>query len=133
MISAQRNKYLETTIQTATPAQLLIMLYDGAIRNCRAGIEALRSGRVGDANTHLIKAQDIISELVITLDRSAPVSENLLKLYEYFGYLLVQANVKKSEVPAEEVLQYLIELKETWIQAAKASNATAANSGVQHA
>jgi len=133
MITAQRNKYLETTIQTATPAQLLIMLYDGAIRYCRAGIEALRSNNVSDANTNLIKAQDIISELVITLDRSVPVSENLLKLYEYFGHLLVQANIKKSVEPAEEVLQYLLELKETWIQVARSSASTAAATGVQHA
>jgi flagellar protein FliS len=133
MISAQRNKYLETTIQTASPAQLLIMLYDGAIRFCRAGIEAIRNNNVKDANVNLIKAQDIVSELIITLDRSAPVSESLLKLYEYFGHLLIQANIKKSAEPVEEVLQYLLELKETWIQANKLAVSGSAGSGVQHA
>jgi len=119
MIQAQRNKYLETSVQTAAPAQLLIMLVDGAIRFCRAGVEGIKQGNYEDANTQLVKAQNIISEFVITLDRSSPIADNLLQLYEYFNHRLVQANIKKSVEPAEEVLQYLVELKETWIQASK--------------
>jgi flagellar protein FliS len=130
MIQAQRNKYLESTVQTATPAQLLIMLCDGAIRFCRLGIEALKSNNFQDANNNLVKAQDIISEFVITLDRTSPIAEHLLRLYEYFGYRLIEANIQKSLVPAEEVLGHLIELKETWIQAAKLSQIPApVNSG----
>ncbi|SEC34529.1 flagellar export chaperone FliS [Paenibacillus sp. GP183] len=130
MIQTQRNKYLESTVQTATPAQLLIMLSDGAIRFCRLGIEALKSDNFQEANNNLGKAQDIISEFVITLDRTSPIAEHLLRLYEYFGYRLIEANTQKSLVPVEEVLAYLIELKETWIQAAKLSQIPAAvNSG----
>ncbi|OBZ09935.1 MULTISPECIES: flagellar export chaperone FliS [Bacillales] len=118
----QRNKYIQNTIQTATPGQLLIMLYDGAIRFCRQGIEAIKEQRYSDANTSLIKVQDIISEFTITIDRSNPISENLLKLYDYFNMRLIEANVKKNTEPAEEVLAHLIELKETWMQAAKEFN-----------
>ncbi|MDQ8734015.1 flagellar export chaperone FliS [Paenibacillus sp. LHD-38] len=118
----QRNKYIQNTIQTATPGQLLIMLYDGAIRFCRQGIEAIKEQRYSDANTNLLKVQDIISEFVITIDRSNPVSENLIKLYEYFNTRLIEANMKKSIEPAEEVLGYLVDLKETWIQASKQYN-----------
>ncbi|RTE07942.1 flagellar export chaperone FliS [Paenibacillus whitsoniae] len=123
MIQAQRNKYLENTVQTASPAQLLIMLCDGAIRFCRAGIEALKNHNHQDANTNLVKVQDIISEFTITLDRNAPIAEDLLRLYEYFNHRLIEANIKKTAEPAEEVLGYLIELKETWLQAAKQMNA----------
>ncbi|WP_419875551.1 flagellar export chaperone FliS [Candidatus Pristimantibacillus sp. PTI5] len=118
----QRNKYIQNTIQSATPGQLLIMLYDGAIRFCRQGIEAIKEQRYSDANTNLLKVQDIISEFVITIDRANPVSENLIKLYEYFNSRLIEANVKKSIEPVEEVLGYLVDLKETWIQAAKQYN-----------
>ncbi|MEV5029656.1 flagellar export chaperone FliS [Paenibacillus sp. LPE1-1-1.1] len=118
----QRNKYIQNTIQSATPGQLLIMLYDGAIRFCRQGIEAIKEQRYSDANTNLIKVQDIISEFVITIDRANPVSENLIKLYEYFNSRLIEANVKKNIEPVEEVLGYLIDLKETWIQASKQYN-----------
>jgi flagellar protein FliS len=119
MIQTQRNKYLESTVQTATPAQLLIMLCDGAIRYCRMGIEGLKSNNFQEANNNLMKTQDIISEFAITLNRESPLAEQLLRLYEYFGYRLIEANTQKSLVPAEEVLGYLIELKETWIEAAK--------------
>lgn len=118
----QRNKYLETTIQTATPAQLLLMLYDGAIRFCRQGIEAIKENRYADANTFLIKTQNIINEFIITIDRSSPVAENLLRLYDYFNVKLIESNTKKRTEPAEEVLAHLVELKETWMQAAKQHN-----------
>jgi len=125
----QKNRYLETTVQTATPAQLLIMLHDGAIRFGKMAIEAIKANNYQEANTCLIKVQDIISELIITLDRSNPLSENMNKLYEYFQHLLIQANIKKSEEPIHEVLGYIVELKETWIQAARA--VTASQAGVK--
>lgn len=128
----QRAKYLETTIQTATPAQLLIMLCDGAIRFSRLAIEAINNKDLQSANMNLIKVQDIISEFVITLDRSASVAEQLLKLYEYFNYRLIEANLNKSVAPIQEVLEYLVEMKETWIQANKLSNSVPEVSGIAH-
>ena len=119
MITAQRNKYLETAVQTATPAQLLIMLCDGAIRFLRQSIEAIQKKNYTAANEYLLRTQDIISEFAITLDRSAEIAGPLSRLYEYFNYRLVQANIKKSAEPAEEVLGYLVELRETWAQAAQ--------------
>jgi flagellar protein FliS len=120
---AQRNKYMETGVQTASPAQLLIMLYDGAIRNAKLAIEAIEKKNYQDTHIYLVKLQDIVSEFIITLDRSSPVSENLLRLYDYFLFRLVEANTKKDAAPVQEVLGYLVELKETWVQAAKAMNA----------
>lgn len=114
----QQNKYLENAVQTATPQQLLIMLCDGAIRYLRLGIDAIRQQKPQEAHQHLIRVQDIILEFVITLDKSAPVAEGLIKLYDYFIYRLMEANAKKEIEPAEEVLGYLLELKETWVQAA---------------
>lgn len=121
MIQQQRNKYLETSVQTATPVQLMIMLWDGAIRFCKLGIDALEKGNYQDANSNLQKAQDIISEFVITLDKSSPIANGLLELYAYFQRRLVDANIKKDVEPAKEVLGYLTELKETWVQAALAA------------
>lgn len=115
----QRNKYLEASIQSATPAQLLVMLYDGAIRNCRFAIESLKSNKYDETNKYLTKAQEIISEFILTLDRTAPISESLLQLYEYFNHRLLQANLSKTSEPVQEVLDYLVQLKETWMEAAK--------------
>jgi flagellar secretion chaperone FliS len=129
MLLQQRNKYLETSIQTMTPTQLLMMLYDGAIRFCRQGIEAINNNDAANAHMNLTKAQDIIDEFVITLDHDAPIAETLLPLYDYYKHLLTEANIKKSIEPIEEVLGYLSEMKETWMQAAKLANQAIANAG----
>ncbi|MEO3947297.1 flagellar export chaperone FliS [Gorillibacterium sp. CAU 1737] len=118
----QQNRYLETSVATATPAQLLIMLCDGAIRFTRLALEAMKNHQPQEANRQFQKAQNIISEFIITLDRSAPISLNLLQLYDYFNRKLIEANVSKNPAPAEEVIGYLQELKETWMQASKAAS-----------
>lgn len=117
MLKAQQNKYLQTSVQTATPAQLLIMLYDGAIRYCRAGIAAIEKNNFEEANRNIAKAQDIIIEFVITLDKKSPLAEQLLLLYDYFVNLLIEANMSKKPEPIERVIGHLLEMKETWIQA----------------
>lgn len=124
MINPQANKYLENAIQTASPTQLLIMLFDGAIRFSKMGIEAIRKQNFMDANMYINKVQDIVTELIITLDRSQPVADGLLRLYDYFLHRLVQANTKKEIEPLEELIVHFGELKETWIQANKLINAS---------
>lgn len=119
MITSPYDKYKKTSVQTSTPSQLLLMLYDGAIRFVRGGIEGIKEHDHNKTNTQLNKAQAIISELTVTLDRSYEVSEGLAALYEYMNHLLIEANIKKQEGPAEEALGYLLELRESWAQAAK--------------
>jgi flagellar secretion chaperone FliS len=119
MLQNQQNKYLATTIQTATPGQLLIMLCDGAIRFSRLAIEALQKHQLEEAHRNLLKVQDIVKEFMSTLNPEYSISKNLMSLYEYFLHQLTQANLKKAVEPVEEVLGYLIELKETWILAAR--------------
>jgi flagellar protein FliS len=116
---AQQNKYFENSIQTASKEQLLVMLYNGAIRFCKAGIDAMKRQQYDEVHTNLVKAQNIISEFVITLDRNSPVADQLLQLYDYFIHLLVTANANKDPAPVEEVLGYLMEMKDTWVEAAK--------------
>lgn len=119
MQQAQYNKYMTTTVQTATPAQLLVMLYDGAIRFCKAGIEAMKENKYEEVNRNLCKAQDIVREFIVTLDRSSPIAERLLPLYEYFIARLMEANAKKEPTFVQEVIGYLAELKETWVNASR--------------
>lgn len=123
MISSPYDKYRQSSVQTATPGQLLLMMYDGAIKFVRGGLEGLKDSNYQNANTFLNKAQTIVSELIVTLDYSFEVSKGLAAMYEYINYLLVQANIKKEAGPAEEALGYLVELRETWSQAAKMSAA----------
>ncbi|WP_058830194.1 flagellar export chaperone FliS [Paenibacillus polymyxa] len=115
MISSPYEKYKQSSVQTSTPGQLIIMLYDGAIRFVRAGLDGISSNDIAKANINLGKAQSIISELMSTLNHSYDISKNLYALYEYMNYLLIQTNIKKKIESGEEVLGYLQELRETWI------------------
>ncbi|MEK5640235.1 flagellar export chaperone FliS [Paenibacillus rhizosphaerae] len=119
MITSPYEKYRQSSVQTSTPGQLLLMLYDGAIRFVRAGIDSLQKKELQKANLNLGKSQSIVNELLSTLDRSYAVSEGLASLYEYINHLLIESNVKKTAAPAEEALGYLMDLRETFAEAAK--------------
>ncbi|MBP2001771.1 flagellar protein FliS [Paenibacillus shirakamiensis] len=119
MITSPYEKYRQSSVQTSTPGQLLLKLYDGAIRFIRLGIEGLQSKDIGKANLNLGKAQSIVGELIASLDRSYDVSEGLASMYDYINHLLVEANIKKTTEPATEALGYLADLRETFAQAAK--------------
>lgn len=119
MITSPYDKYKNSSVQTSTPGQLVVMLYDGAIRFVKAGLDGISSNDYAKANVNLGKAQTIISELMSTLNRSYDISKNLYSLYEYMNYLLIQTNIKKKVESGEEVLGYLQELRETWITVTK--------------
>ncbi|HEY8341839.1 MAG TPA: flagellar export chaperone FliS [Calditerricola sp.] len=111
--------YRQQVVQTATPAQLLLMLYDGAIRFTKQAIAATKEKRIQEAHEANLRVQDIVREWMVTLDPSYPIAQNLMALYDYFLHLLIQANVKKDPAPLEELLGYLEELRDAWAQAAK--------------
>ena len=109
--------YLENKIKTATPAELTLMLFDGAIKFCNIAIMAIDEEDVSKAHTNIIKAQDIISALRSSLDHKYEVADNLDKMYDYVYYRLVDANIKKDKLIIEEVLEYIRGLRDTWKEA----------------
>lgn len=119
MLSSPYKAYQQSSVQTASPAQLVIMLYDGAIRFTKAGIEAIHNKKYDIANTNLKKAQSIINELIASLNFDYAISHDMVRIYEYMLHQLIQANMKKQAEFAEEVLGYLQDLGETWKKSAK--------------
>ncbi|SDX28504.1 flagellar export chaperone FliS [Paenibacillus sp. CF384] len=124
MIANPYQKYQQLSVQTASPAQLLVMLYDGAIRFVKQGIEAIENNNIEKANTFLIKAQNVVHELIASLNYNYPIATELVRIYEYMLYQLITANTKKEKEPAIEVLTYLVDLKESWLQASKSNQST---------
>ncbi|MFD1776628.1 flagellar export chaperone FliS [Paenibacillus rhizophilus] len=119
MITSPYDKYRQSAVQTSSPSQLLLMLFDGAIRFGKSAMEGMDAADYEKVNTNLGKVQSIVNELIITLDRSYEVSNGLYALYEYTNHLLIQANIKKAKEPVEEALGYLSELRQAFAQAAK--------------
>lgn len=133
LLTSPYEKYRQSAVQTSTPAQLVIMLYDGAVRFVKVGMEGINNNDFQKVNHNFGKAQSIVSELMSTLDFSYDISKNLYSLYEYINYLLIQANIKKSVEQAEEALSYLTDLRETWHTASKMVNgAIGSTSGNQN-
>lgn len=119
MINSPYQKYQQTQLQTASPAQLLLMLYDGAIRFVRLGIAGIEEQDYEKANTYLCKTQAVIHELMAALNYDYPIAKALEQVYEYMLYRLINSNLKKNTAPAQEVLSYLLELREAWDTASK--------------
>lgn len=136
LITSPYDKYRQSSVQTSNPAQLVLMLYDGAIRFVKAGVEGIRNSDLQKANDNFGKAQTIMSELMSTLDHSYDISKNLYALYDYMNVLLIQSNVKKDVEPSVEALGYLVDLRETWLEASKLANGASAgisaSGGVTH-
>ncbi|MFD0673628.1 flagellar export chaperone FliS [Cohnella sp. GCM10027633] len=118
MINNPYQKYQQAAVQTSGP-QLILMLYDGAIKFVRAGIEGIEGRNAEKANANLQKAQRIINELIASLNFDYEVSSNLVLVYEYWIHQLIQANSRKVVEPAREVLNYLVDVRETWATAMK--------------
>lgn len=119
MIPSAYQKYQQTQLQTASSTQLLLMLYDGAIRFVRTGILAIQESNHEKTNTNLCKGQAVLHELIAALNHDYPISNNLLQVYEYMIHRLIQSNMKKDVKPAQEVLDYLVDLKGAWETASK--------------
>lgn len=109
--------YRQTQVATASQGELLLMLFDGAIRFARQALEHLDHGKLEEASSKLIRAQDIVDELILALDLDVgEIAHNLQQLYTYIYDLLVRANVKKDPEAVNEALHLLVELRETWGQ-----------------
>lgn len=109
-------RYLETAVETASPARLIVMLYDGAIRFINEAAYAMRQRDYETQNTKLQRAQKILNELICSLDfeRGGEVAQNLYRLYNYMYNQLVAANIEDSHERLEHVVGLLSELREAW-------------------
>jgi flagellar secretion chaperone FliS len=110
--------YRETQIKTANQIKLIVMLYDGAIRHLNLALEDLAGGHehYDRVNNHIVAAQDIVSELMASLDfeRGGEIARGLFSIYSYANRRLLDGNVRKDGAPLEEVKRLLAELRDAW-------------------
>lgn len=106
--------YANNKITTATPADLVLMLYEGAIKFCNIAITAIENNDIQKAHNNLIKAQNIILEFQASLDYKYATAKDFNEVYMYLLRRLREANMKKDAEIVEEVLKHLRTMRDTW-------------------
>lgn len=117
------NAYLRSKVMTATPAELTLMLYEGAIKFVNKAIMSIEKKDIMGAHNNLMKTQRIIEELRASLDHKYPVAKEFDTVYEYILRRLIEANIKKDKDILEEVLEHLRTMRDTWKEVMKNANA----------
>jgi len=110
--------YKANQILNASPKKLIILLYEGCIKNLKLAELHIAEKNIEKTNQALIKAQDIIAELMNTLDfeKGGEVAENLYRMYEYLASELIKANVTKDVEDVKRNRQLVEELRDAWIE-----------------
>ena len=106
--------YANNKISTASPAELTLMLYEGAIKFCNVAIMAIEQKDITKAHMNIMKAQNIIDEFQATLDHRYAVAKDFDAVYQYIKRRLIEANLKKDAEILEEVLGHLRTMRDTW-------------------
>ena len=115
------NAYKRQQILTATPAELTLMLYNGAIRFVTESIQAVDKKEIKKAHAANMRAQKIVRELMLATDMEYEVSKKWILIDEYILHCLVQGNIRKDKTQLEEAKKYLMDFRDTWAQAIKAA------------
>ncbi len=110
------NAYINTTIQTASKAELTLMLYEGAIKFCNIGLLAIEKKDIFKAHENIMKAQRIVVELRSTLDMKYPVAKDFDQIYDIIYTELVEANIRKDADILTNALNFIREIRDTWKQ-----------------
>ncbi|MBT9153203.1 MAG: Flagellar protein FliS [Firmicutes bacterium] len=116
-------QYQQQGVLTAPPGELTLMLYNGALRFIKQGIAAMEQEDIAGTNSALTRAQDIICELMTSLDLQYEVANNLLSLYDFVYRSLVLANLKKDVAVAKQCAALITELRDTWVEAVRMTRA----------
>jgi flagellar protein FliS len=113
--------YKKTSVGTASKEQILLMLYQAAIKNCKKAIEAIEQKQIAKKGEYIGKLQDIVIELNNSLDHEVggDISKELASLYDYMLHSTTQANLKIDKAPLESVLKILNTLYDGWTEAIK--------------
>jgi flagellar protein FliS len=107
-------QYNNNQVLTASPAELTLMLYNGAIKFCNIAIAAIEKKDIEKAHVNIVKVEKIVEYLRTTLDMKYPIAQDFDNIYAYLDRRLVEANVKKETEILEEVCEHLRSVRDTW-------------------
>lgn len=108
--------YQNNAVNTSSPGDLTLMLYNGCLKFIQQAKNAMDQSDLEGKNRSIQKAQAIISELMVTLDRSYPVADNMLALYDFANHRLIEGNIKNDSALLDEAADIIVEFRDTWKQ-----------------
>ncbi len=114
-------QYNTSKILTASPAELTLMLYEGAIKFANIAILAIEQKDIPKAHANIIKVQRIVDNFRATLDMKYPVAQDFDRVYVYLQERIVEANIKKDKTILEEVNTHLRMMRDTWKEVMKSN------------
>lgn len=117
-------EYNRNKILTASPAELTLMLYEGAIKFCNIAIVAIEKKDYEKANINIKKAENIITEFKVNLNHKYAVAEDFEKIYDYIYSLLVEANISKDIEVLNRALDEIRGMRDTWKEVMKRAKST---------
>lgn len=129
---AQKNPYAtyaNNKVASATPAELTLMLYEGAIKFCNLAKIDIEKKEYGDSLGHIQRARNIIVELQTTLDFKYPVAKDFDNIYRYIFDLMTEVNREHKLETLEEILTQLRDLRDIWKQIMRTAKGNVKNSG----
>lgn len=121
--------YRQNSVTTASPGELTLLLYNGCLKFIKLAKRAIEDQNVEQRNTNLIKAQNIIQELMVTLNMDIEVSHNLMQMYDYLHRRLVEANLKNDTEILDEVEEFVLDFRNTWKEVIQTTRKQYAESG----
>lgn len=132
MYNQAYNAYKKASVNTASQAELVVLLYEGAVKKLSSASSKFAAdgklpvGQIESFSADVLRAQEIITELQVSLDmeKGGDLSRNLMSLYLYFNEQLRTANISKSKDKIDFVLNMMSQLSESWRQAAATTSAT---------
>src|SRR5699024_4178477 len=130
-VNKQYQAYQNNAVNTASGGQLTLMLYNGCIKFINQAIKDISEKNYERKNTHIQKAQDIIQELMITLDQEVDISKQMLPLYEFIFHQLQEANIKNDVKHLEEALEFVTTFRDTWKEVIKNTGSQRYGQGAQ--
>ncbi len=107
--------YQRQEVEGATKGKIVVLLYEGVIKFLRMASRSIDEKNIQDANNNIIRAENILYELMSTLNMDAgEISENLMRLYDFMIWQLIEANRDKDKNKIESVIELLIPLRNAW-------------------
>ena len=119
MITNPYQQYQNNAIMTASPGELTLMLYNGAIKFCNLTLDAMEQKDIQRANQSNLRVQDIITELQATLDTKYEVGKEMDRLYAFIRQLLIEGNIQKNSQKIVDARELIREYRDTWQQVIK--------------